>query len=228
MRLRILHVFDHSLPLQSGYVSRSFGILRSQRARGWETVQVTAPRHAAWARREQDVENFGELSFHRTKPPTLRLPFVYPVLEMMGLRRRIAEVAARERPLVTRINTPILNVIPALSVAKRFGVCRSSTKCARSGKTLRSIWAARARAPRLRGRSTLGRCAASMPCFRCASRCAPSSWSAEFPLGNSPSSPMPSTSASWRRRRATNEMSGRSFGLEDRFVLSGSSAHLTG
>jgi len=118
MTLRILHVFDHSLPLQSGYVSRSLGILRSQRARGWETVQVTAPRHAAWTRQEHDVENFGELSFHRSKPPALHLPLVYPVAEMMSLRRRIAEVAARERPHVIHVHSPILNVIPALSVAR--------------------------------------------------------------------------------------------------------------
>ena len=31
MTLRVLHVFDHSVPLQSGYTFRSSAILREQR-----------------------------------------------------------------------------------------------------------------------------------------------------------------------------------------------------
>ena len=41
--MRILHVLDHSPPLQSGYVFRTMGILRAQRGLGWETIQLTAP-----------------------------------------------------------------------------------------------------------------------------------------------------------------------------------------
>ena len=32
--VKILHLFDHSLPLQTGYTFRSMAILRAQRARG--------------------------------------------------------------------------------------------------------------------------------------------------------------------------------------------------
>ena len=43
----IQHVFDHSLPLQSGYVYRSLGILGAQRAMGWQTAHLTTPRYNA-------------------------------------------------------------------------------------------------------------------------------------------------------------------------------------
>ena len=43
--MRILHVLDHSLPLHSGYAFRTLAILREQRALGWETLQLTTPRH---------------------------------------------------------------------------------------------------------------------------------------------------------------------------------------
>ena len=39
MNLRILHVFDHSLPLHSGYSFRSLAILREQRALGWQKTE---------------------------------------------------------------------------------------------------------------------------------------------------------------------------------------------
>ena len=45
--MRILHILDHSPPLLSGYVFRTLGILAAQRARGWQTAQLTTPRHPA-------------------------------------------------------------------------------------------------------------------------------------------------------------------------------------
>src|SRR5208337_2179707 len=42
--MRILHVLDHSIPLQSGYSFRMLAILREQRALGWETLHLTSPR----------------------------------------------------------------------------------------------------------------------------------------------------------------------------------------
>lgn len=42
--MRILHVLDHSIPLHSGYTSRTASILREQRALGWETFHLTSPK----------------------------------------------------------------------------------------------------------------------------------------------------------------------------------------
>ena len=61
--MRILHILDHSLPLHSGYTFRTVAILREQRRLGWETLQLTTPRHG---RVSQDVDDAGGWHFHRT------------------------------------------------------------------------------------------------------------------------------------------------------------------
>jgi hypothetical protein len=43
--MRILHILDHSPPLQSGYVFRTLGIVNQQRALGWEPVLLTSGKH---------------------------------------------------------------------------------------------------------------------------------------------------------------------------------------
>jgi glycogen(starch) synthase len=43
--MKVLHALDHSLPVSDGYAFRSDAILRGQRALGWQTVQVTGPKH---------------------------------------------------------------------------------------------------------------------------------------------------------------------------------------
>ena len=44
---RILHVLDHSLPLQSGYTFRTRAILKAQQAAGLEVRGITGLRHFA-------------------------------------------------------------------------------------------------------------------------------------------------------------------------------------
>jgi len=66
--MRVLHILDHSAPLQSGYVSRTLGILRAQRALGFDPVCLTTPRHSADAGEpETDVEEVMGFRFHRTR-----------------------------------------------------------------------------------------------------------------------------------------------------------------
>jgi hypothetical protein len=76
--MRILHVLDHGLPLQSGYVSRTLGILGAQRKRGWETVQVTSPKHNMAAGDNGAIEEVDGRIFYRTPcdrlPPNNRVP----------------------------------------------------------------------------------------------------------------------------------------------------------
>ena len=43
--MHVLHVLDHSIPLQSGYTFRTRAILEEQRALGWQTTQLTGPKH---------------------------------------------------------------------------------------------------------------------------------------------------------------------------------------
>lgn len=120
--MRILHVLDHSLPLQSGYVFRSLGILRAQRGFGWETVQVSGPRHNAGLPPAEVVDGW---TFHRTpKPagPLVRLPIAREALEIAALTRRLEQVIRAERPDIVHAHSPVLAGLPALRAARRAGL----------------------------------------------------------------------------------------------------------
>jgi PEP-CTERM/exosortase A-associated glycosyltransferase len=120
--MRILHVFDHSLPLHSGYTFRSAAILREQRALGWETFHLTGPRQTGCTLSEEEVEG---LHFFRTVPPRGvlgRLPVFCQLADMQALARRLEEVVEAVRPDVVHAHSPQLNVLPALRVAHRRGL----------------------------------------------------------------------------------------------------------
>jgi len=114
--MRILHVFDHSLPLQSGYVSRSLGIIRAQRTHGWQTVHLTTPRHPA----TEQSETVDGLKFYRTTEVGTTTPLLRLYMEMRATRRRLAKIVAAEKPDIIHAHSPVLNVVPALAVGRRF------------------------------------------------------------------------------------------------------------
>jgi PEP-CTERM/exosortase A-associated glycosyltransferase len=117
--LRILHILDHSLPLHSGYAFRTVAILREQRALGWETLQLTTPRHGAAA---ADVEEADGWRFHRTPLTRNALsaaPGAIYAQEMAATARRIDELAQSFRPDILHAHSPVLNALPALRVGHR-------------------------------------------------------------------------------------------------------------
>ena len=112
MELRILHVLDHSLPLQSGYTFRTLSILREQRALGWDTVQLTTPKQGPTAALAEVVDGW---EFSRT-----------PNVEGTGLlaqmrltARRLAALAKQTRPDLIHAHSPVLNALPSLWVGRR-------------------------------------------------------------------------------------------------------------
>ena len=116
--LRILHVLDHSVPLQSGYALRTLAILREQRTRGWATLQLTTPRQNGGGAEVEEVDGW---QFHRT-PLTGRgstWPSVSYIREMHATARRIEALVASFRPDVLHAHSPVLNVLPALRVGRR-------------------------------------------------------------------------------------------------------------
>ncbi|HET8727632.1 MAG TPA: TIGR04063 family PEP-CTERM/XrtA system glycosyltransferase [Alphaproteobacteria bacterium] len=122
---RILHVLDHSLPHQSGYVFRTLGILAAQRARGWRTFHLTTPKQGpspADGRREEVVDGW---SFFRTAPPSSivgRLPLAGLAAQILATRRRLEEVIPEVRPGILHAHSPVLNGIPAAAAGARFDI----------------------------------------------------------------------------------------------------------
>lgn len=120
--MRILHVFDHSLPLHSGYTFRSRSILREQNRRGWQTVHLTTPRHV---KPGPDPETADGLIFHRTPPisPLLgKLPVLRELAEVNATTRRLAALVEQVKPDILHAHSPVLNAIPVQRVAKKFGL----------------------------------------------------------------------------------------------------------
>ena len=122
--MRVLHVLDHSAPLQSGYVSRTLGILRAQRALGFDPVCLTTPRHSADAGQpDTDMEEVMDFRFHRTAMPTKkRVPGPMFITEMFATAARLAEVIETEKPDILHAHSPCLNAYPAFNAAKKFGL----------------------------------------------------------------------------------------------------------
>ena len=120
--MRILHILDHSLPLHSGYAFRTVAILREQRRLGWETRQLTTPRHG---RVSQDVKEAEGWHFYRTplrSNALARIPGVVYLQEMSATARRIAEVAREFHPDILHAHSPVLTALPALWAGRKLAI----------------------------------------------------------------------------------------------------------
>lgn len=117
--MRILHIFDHSLPLHSGYTFRSAAILREQRARGWETFHLTSPKQGSVLAESEEADG---LQFFRTPVPDVAGLLPYPVRLMQATERRLSDLVARLKPDILHAHSPVLNAVPAIRVGKQFGI----------------------------------------------------------------------------------------------------------
>jgi len=120
--MRVIHILDHSIPLQSGYAVRTQAILKEQHALGWETFHLTGPKQGPAVALEEQVDGW---HFNRTPPPRGILEGVPGLaeLELMGdIAFRIEQVARRVRPHILHAHSPVLNALPALRVGRRLGI----------------------------------------------------------------------------------------------------------
>jgi len=120
--MRILHILDHSLPLQSGYVYRTLGIVNQQRALGWEPVLLTSGKHYAPGPAR---ERIGEWEFLRTAMPTgvaARLPWLRELKIVSDLGRRLEDVIGEIRPDILHAHSPVLNALPAIRAGHRHSI----------------------------------------------------------------------------------------------------------
>ena len=120
--MRILHILDHSLPLHSGYSFRTLAILQQQRALGWTTLHLTSSKQGRDGRREQHADGW---HFFRTQPSTsrwARLPLLRQLSVVLGLTRRLRQVAQLSRPDILHAHSPALNALAALRVGRALGI----------------------------------------------------------------------------------------------------------
>lgn len=120
--MRVLHILDHSLPLQSGYVTRTRGILTAQRGLGVETFQLTTPRQNRVAVAEEQVD---DLLFYRTPAPTgplAGLPILSYWAEMKATERRLDGLIPALKPDLLHAHSPLLDGYPALWAGRRHGL----------------------------------------------------------------------------------------------------------
>lgn len=117
--MRILHILDHSLPLQSGYVYRTLGIVGAQRALGWEPVLLTGGKHYAPGPQR---ERIGDWEFLRTPMPNgvaAKLPWLRELRIVGDLKHRLDAVIEEVSPDLLHAHSPVLNAMAAIRAGRR-------------------------------------------------------------------------------------------------------------
>ncbi len=120
--MKVLHVFDHSIPLHSGYTFRSRSILKQQHALGIETCHVTSPKHG---NDQAETEAVDGLTFYRSAPISglmSKLPLLNQMSYIAPMVKRILEVIEIEKPDVIHAHSPALNGLAALKAGKKSGL----------------------------------------------------------------------------------------------------------
>lgn len=120
--MKILHLFDHSIPLHSGYTFRSRAILQQQAKMGLQTCHVTSPKQGQC---QNDKETFDGLTFYRTPAPTgwlNKLPIFNQLSLIPAIKKRLLQVIAQEKPDVIHAHSPALNGMAAILAGKATGI----------------------------------------------------------------------------------------------------------
>ncbi|HEX8420124.1 MAG TPA: glycosyltransferase, partial [Sphingomonas sp.] len=110
--MRILHILDHGLPLQSGYTFRTRAILKAQEALGWTVAAVTGPRQGPAG---AAVEQFDGITLHRTNAAMPRGP-IGEIGGIAAFAQRIDAAVDSFQPDILHAHSPVLGAIAALRV----------------------------------------------------------------------------------------------------------------
>jgi len=114
--MRILHILDHSLPLQSGYTFRTRAILKAQIEKGWTVAGVTGPRYNAPG---PDPDIVDGLTFFRTPIPQAAPTPLREWREVTALANRLDRLIPEWKPDQLHAHSPALNALAAIRVARR-------------------------------------------------------------------------------------------------------------
>jgi PEP-CTERM/exosortase A-associated glycosyltransferase len=119
--MRVMHILDHSLPVMSGYSTRSHNIITFQRHLGLQPVVLTSSKHP---RGGPPCETRDGIPYYRTQRAAHKrtLPYASELAMMARFSRRIGEVARAEGVKVLHAHSPVLNGLPAIWAARRLGL----------------------------------------------------------------------------------------------------------
>ncbi|MBB4047251.1 PEP-CTERM/exosortase A-associated glycosyltransferase [Sphingomonas zeae] len=113
--MRILHILDHGLPLQSGYTFRTRAIMKAQEGQGHQVAAVTGPRQGAG---KVAVETLDGLTFYRTPVPA-RQGLIGEAAGLAAHIRAIDRAVRAFRPDILHAHSPVLDALAGLAVARR-------------------------------------------------------------------------------------------------------------
>ena len=117
--MRILHILDHGLPLQSGYTFRTRAILKAQAAEGAAVAAVTGPRQSdGGAPGTAAFERIDGLDFHRTLAPQ-QGGLIGEARGLWAFARAIDAAVDSFRPDILHAHSPVIDALAALAVARR-------------------------------------------------------------------------------------------------------------
>ncbi len=117
--MTVLHILDHSLPIISGYSTRSRNIVAFQKELGLRPVVITSPKHPPDGSLSDEQDG---ILHYRTPASRGRLAYAREMSLMLRLARRIKEVARAEGARILHAHSPVLNGLPALWVGRRLGL----------------------------------------------------------------------------------------------------------
>ncbi len=124
--VKVLHVLDHTVPVQSGYSFRSRYLCVTERSLGIAPVVVSSARHPGGG---PDPDQHDGIACYRTPLPAsrlhrieLRIPFWRERVLTAALARRIVEVARIERPDILHAHSPFMNGLAALRAGRILGL----------------------------------------------------------------------------------------------------------
>jgi PEP-CTERM/exosortase A-associated glycosyltransferase len=117
--MRVLHILDHSLPLQSGYVYRTLGIVEQQRRLGWEPILLTSGKHYAPGPPRERIDGWEFLRTPMPSGPTAKLPLLRDWKIIGDLDRRLDAIIAETAPDILHAHSPVLNAVPTIRAGRR-------------------------------------------------------------------------------------------------------------
>ncbi len=120
--MKILHILDHSIPLQSGYTFRTKAILEQQRKKGWETCHVTSAKHTIAKLAEEEVD---DLLFYRSEKVNSwisKIPIVNQLAIIYKLVQRLDEIIPEIKPDILHAHSPALNGVAAIKAGKKYNI----------------------------------------------------------------------------------------------------------